>query len=430
MALRSLTETRPGTPALGQSVRRPAVRRSVWVVADQGLSSLTNVGVTIVIARSATPDAFGAFGIAFTVYALVLVVTRAVVAQPLAIRFSAQEPDRREIAAAAGAAALLGIVAGTAMVGGGLLVGHQVGGMVALVGAFLPAVLVQDVWRFTFFTVARPRLAVVNDLVWAVSLVAAGAVALLAEASVGWLVAAWAGTGTLAAVVGAWQAGVRPSADGWRYLRRHGELGGRLAVEVVSESGSTQLALVALGGIVGPAGVGAIRGARVVFGLFHMTLVGLMTTAVPEGSRLRARRPAALRPVLAAMSAVLVVVALAWGLVLAGLPAAWGRALLGETWPATRDLLPAATMTAVGAGVASGAVGGLHVLAAAGASMRVGLMGGLVTLGAALGGGALAGVQGGAWGLCLGTWAYAVGGWCWFLRARGGERRLEVVPDG
>jgi O-antigen/teichoic acid export membrane protein len=430
-AQRAPAADRAGPAALHQLLRRPSVRRSGWTVVDQALSSFTTFAVTVAIARSVAPAAFGAFSLGFTVYALVLVVARAVVAQPLAIRFSAHGASRDDIAAASAAAGILGALSGSAMVAAGLLLGGQIGAVVALIGCFMPALLIQDVWRFVFFTVAKPQLAVVNDLVWAVAQLIAITVVLVMGPSVGRLALAWAASAVVAAAVGARQAGVAPGSDGLRYLRRNGDLGGRFAVEVAFDSGSTQLAILVLGGILGPVGVGAIRGSRILLGPFNIVLIGLLAAAIPEGGRLHARRPGGLRPALQLMSAGLVGLAVVTGLVLFGLPDPWGRALLGQTWPATRELLPAAAVLAVGAGVASGAIAGLHVLAAATASMRLGIVTGAVTLVAAIGGGAVAGASGAAWGLCLAVWVNAIGGWWLLVRLpRGSPAARPAGTDG
>jgi O-antigen/teichoic acid export membrane protein len=416
-----LTRASARSSTLRGAVRRPAVRRSAWAVVDQGLSGLTNFAVTIVTARSVDSAAFGAFSMSFVVYALLVAVTRAVVAQPLAIRFSSrsESESESEVAAAVGAAAVGGVLFGSMMVGVGVLLRNEAGTVLALVGFFMPALLVQDVWRFVFFTNAKPKLAVVNDLVWTLTQLGLFAIVLATGASVGRLAVAWGAAALTAAAVGIKQAGVWPSSDGLRFLRRHRDLGGSFAIEVLFEGGSTQVAMLLLGAMLGTPAVGAIRGCRALFAPFNTVLVGLVSAVICEGGRLQARRAGDLYPAVQIMSALLGAVALACGLILLGFPTSWGRALLGATWPAAREVLPVITLTVIGTGLASGAVVGLRVLAAARTSMWSAIIAGIVAVTAAMAGGAGAGLTGGAWGLCLGAWVSAVVGWWLLVRLYG-----------
>src|SRR3954447_19034939 len=59
------------------------VRRLGWGLADQGLSSMTNFALAILVARSVSTSALGAFGLAFTTYTITLGATRALCHEPL-----------------------------------------------------------------------------------------------------------------------------------------------------------------------------------------------------------------------------------------------------------------------------------------------------------------------------------------------------------
>ena len=58
-------------------------------VGDQAFSSLTNFLLSLVIARNVTPEAFGAFTLAFAAYTIVLTIARSLTSEPLTIRYSA-----------------------------------------------------------------------------------------------------------------------------------------------------------------------------------------------------------------------------------------------------------------------------------------------------------------------------------------------------
>src|SRR6266511_3328609 len=151
------------------SVWRGRLRRAGWGMADQGFSSLTNFALGVLVARSVSPQAFGAFALVFTIYTLLLGFCRALATEPLLVRFTAA-PDRwpSGVSSAAGMAALIGVFAGS----GCLIVGSIFGGFIGYgligLGLTLPGLLVQDSWRYAFFAEGRADKAFVNDVVWAI----------------------------------------------------------------------------------------------------------------------------------------------------------------------------------------------------------------------------------------------------------------------
>lgn len=398
---------------------RPGRRRSAWVVVDQGVSSLTNFAASVIVARSASQGAFGAFTVALLVYAVVVSLTNALVAQPLAIRVSARADQRDEVAAAAGAAIVCGSVAGLAVVAASLLVDGPAGPPLAVVGVFLPALALQDTWRFALFTMGRPVRAVVNDLAWAGSQAVLMALALrTAGGTVAAPTAAWAGGAAVAALVGLRQADVRPAVgSAASYLRRHLRLGWQLATEVLFRSGSTQLTMLLAGASLGAAGLGAIRGAYILFGPFTVVLVALTAAWIPEGSRLLARSPDRFLPVLRLVSGGLLVLPLTWGALLLTLPDVWGHRLLGDTWPAAREVITPFIVSTAGAGVTGGAVLGLRIVAAASEALKARAAASAVTIVAGVVGASRYGPPGVVWGIAAGWWINAAAAW-WLLLTR------------
>ena len=59
------------------------VRRLGWGVADQAVSSLTNFGVSIYVARTLGAVQFGAFSLAYVTYAFALNASRGLATDPL-----------------------------------------------------------------------------------------------------------------------------------------------------------------------------------------------------------------------------------------------------------------------------------------------------------------------------------------------------------
>ena len=101
--------TRRRMPGLS-SAGGPAARRASWGVADQALSSLTNFGLAVVLARGLSPEGFGAASVTFAVYVLALNGSRSLTSEPLTVRHShlGRADWGRHAADALGAALLLG----------------------------------------------------------------------------------------------------------------------------------------------------------------------------------------------------------------------------------------------------------------------------------------------------------------------------------
>jgi hypothetical protein len=403
---------------IGPLVRRPAARRSAWVVVDQGVSSITNVAAAVLVARAVSADSFGAFSIALLVYMVVVSVARALVSQPLAIRVSARSEQHGEVAAAAGAAIVVGSVAGAATVCGGVVIGGVVGAPLVVTGVLLPTLVLQDTWRFALFTMGRPARAVVNDLVWAGALVLLIVLVLtMADGSVVLLTGAWAGSAAFAAVVGVIQTRAIPAPGGsLSYLRRHLALGWRFTGEALLSTGGMNVTMLVIGPIAGAASVGAIRGGAALFGPFTVVTLAVGTGGIAEGSRLLARAPHRVLPVLLALSGSVVAIAVIWGATLLALPDDWGRAVLGDTWPGARELVLPFTVGCAAGGVGIGALLGLRVVAAASAILRLAAVSACVSFAAGVAGAVLWGAPGGVWGLALGGSIHGIGSWALLRR--------------
>ena len=193
-------------------------RRTGWGLGDQAVSSITNALLAIIVARSVDASSFGAFGLAFSIYSIAVGASRALCSQPLSIRYASAppEPARAAVARSTGCALVLGVGIGAACAGSGLLIGGTTGGCLVALGATLPGLLLQDAWRYVFFTVARPAAALVNDTFWGVTQIALLVVILeVGRPDVGgqvaWLLGAWGAAAAASAALGAWQARTWPA---------------------------------------------------------------------------------------------------------------------------------------------------------------------------------------------------------------------------
>jgi O-antigen/teichoic acid export membrane protein len=405
-------------------------------MADQGMSSLSNVVVSVFVARSLTPTGFGAFGAAIVAYLLAQGTTRALIGEPLLSRYSASDAAaRRPLVSDMLGAALVTSLAGSAVVAlTGFFVGGVAGSALVALAVVLPLVLVQDTWRYVFI-IDRPGQAVVVDAVWLATVCAVLAAA-PRGAGAAWYVLAWGCTGGLGAVAGMI---LGRSALAWphpmRWLRNNRDMGLRFLGEFATGQAVGQVVLAGVGAIAGLSVIGAVRAAQVFYGPLNTIHQGIYLALVPEGARTTSAHR--LRRLMARASALLVGVAAVWMCVGLVMPDSWGTALFGETWTEAADLMLPMGLAMIAGSAATGGFAGVRALGAAAESLRARLR----TVGPQvvfpLVGAVIAAGQGYALGFGLGHGVSAVIWWAAFrsaLRSRGpvstGEPVVVDSPPG
>lgn len=424
--------TRPGDGAeeSGRSTRRAIAGRLSWGLADQAVCSMNNFAVGIYVARSLGVTAFGVFSLAWVTYGVVLNVSRGVATDPLMVRFSGVPAAswRAAVARSSGTALGVGAALGAVCLLVGVGLGGRVGSAFACLGVVLPALLLQDAWRFAFFAAGAGRKAFVNDLVWAAALVPAMVLAALAD-SVPAFVLAWGASAAVPAVYGCLQSRIRPRLTGARsWLREHRDLGSRYLIENVSNSGASQLRAYGLGVIVGVGAVGVVRGAELLLGPFLALLMGLSLVTVAEAARVLRRAPHRLGAFCLLLGGGQAAAALLWGGALLLMPGSLGAFVLGDVWHAASALIVPVTLGVAGAGLGTGASAGLRALAAARRSLRCQLIASACYVTGGLGGAAVGGTAGSAWGVAAAT---LIGSAVWWLQLRSAlrERRRNPLPE-
>ncbi|MFB6889999.1 hypothetical protein ACFCX4_11855 [Kitasatospora sp. NPDC056327] len=404
--------------------------RLSWGLADQAVSSMTNFAVGVFVARSLGVTAFGVFSLAWLTYGLVLNVARGLATDPLMVRFSGVPEAlwRAAAARASGTALVIGSSLGTVCLLVGLGVGGRIGPAFVSLGLALPALLLQDSRRFAFFAAGAGHKAFTNDLVQGVALVPAMVVAARVDTVAAFLLA-WGAAAAVAAGYGFLQSGIRPrvtAARGW--LREQRDLGTRYLAENVSLSAAGQLRAYGLGAIAGVGAVGTVRGAELLLGPFLALLMGLSLVTVAEAARVLRRAPHRLGAFCLRLGGGQAAAALLWGGALLLMPDRLGELVLGDVWHSASQLIVPATLGVAGAGLGSGAASGLRALAAARRSLRCQLFASACYLGGGLGGAALAGTAGSAWGVATAT-ACGAAVWWWQLRAALREHHRAPVTE-
>ena len=417
----------------GSTTRRGVLRvagRASWALLDQGVSSFTNFALGILIARSVSATEFGAFSLAFATYLIVLNLARAVGTQPLVIRYSERnEHDwRRGSARATGSMLAYGVIGGILSIGAGMLLGGTTGATFIALGLFLPALLLQDSWRFTFFAAGRDRDALLTDACWAGSLVLLLVGISQVASAVPAFVIGWGVSAVLGSIVGIWRSGVRPSPLRVRsWLQEQSDLAGRFTAEVIVSQVATQAAIYVVGFVGGLAAAGSIRAAQILLGPMHVILQASFLLAVPEGVRIRQRHPTRFPLSMAALGAGLTGIIVLWVSILLLAPTDIGSALLGDSWADAQLVLLPLGVALAAEGAATAPVIGMRVLADAVSGLRSRVIDSGVGFILAVGGALVAGAVGAAWGFAAAASIAVIVNWGFFVRS---ERRHRLVSLG
>lgn len=362
------------------SDRRPSfdgsqLNRSAWSIADQGISSLSNLAFGVIAARNLDVAAFGAVGVMLALYAIALNFVRGLISTPLTVTTAGKSVTdvarqaSKSLGLTLAVATLLGAVLGIVTIGAGL--GNR-NPMVAL-AIGLPLLLAQDHLRFVFVAQAKPHCALAIDGIWLLSMLPAltlGPHHWHGNAFVISLV--WVAGSGLSLAIGLLIAVVRPSMSGAaRFLRGSWSLAWRLSLESGIVGVSRQAAILTSVVILGVAAVSGIRAAQMLMGPYTVIAGGMMLMATAEATRLLNQSHTRMIRFLVALSTGLTVAALLTSWVLWLTPEALGRALLGASWAPAQDAIIFFGLWAAAAGVQAGAYVGLNALRAASSSLKL-----------------------------------------------------------
>ena len=411
------------------------VRRVGWGVADQGMSSIANFVLGLVVARNTSSGDFGAFSLAFVTFSLVISAVRGPSTDPLMVRFSGTTTPawRRAVAAATGTSLAGGVVAGMLCILVGLFLPSGLGVTFIALGVGLPGIMLQDSYRFGFFSCGEAHRAFLNDLVWGVLQVAA--IVVLAVANLvtpGSAMLVFGASGAIAAAFGYLQMRVAPApllARSW--LVDHKSLGTRYLVENTSIGAAKQIRITAVGLVAGLAAVGYIRAAEMMMGPFMILLAGVSQVAVPEAKHVLARSARALYRFCAIFAGAQALLVAGWGVIaLLVLPRGLGEALLGDLWaPAEPLLLPTLVLLWLVC-FANSAAAAIRALGASRRSLVAQLVSAAASVVLGVAGAVVNGALGSCWGLALGT-LLGLGAWAWELRKAINEHvPVQLATDG
>ncbi len=397
------------------------------------LSALTNTVLAILVSNHVNRVGFGVFSVAFLVFGICIGIERALVGQPMSIRYSGAEGSTLAVgrARATGTALVVGTVGGLGCIVVGTNLSGLLGDTLVATGVVLPFLLVQDACRLIFFAASRARSAAANDAVWAVLQLSGVAVLpLLTRPTVPLLVLIWGGAAAVSAVLALVQLSVLPNPLGAAaWLREHKDISGYLVAEYLLGTGAFQGGIVGVGALVGGddglAIVGAFRAAQVVLGPLNMLATAQQTFALPELSKRtwltrRQRTMAA-----AALSSGLGTVALGYALALLVMPDAWGEALFSDSWAGARAVLLPLSLGVTARALSEGCAVVIYSMGMARRTFRVMAIEAPLVFTLMIGGALVGGAVGAAWGMFLDQ-ALLVP--VWYSTLRAAVRDAEHVP--
>jgi O-antigen/teichoic acid export membrane protein len=323
--------------------------RVAWSITDQAAASLGTLGLSIIVARTSDVAGFGAYATVFIAYALALSGIRALLAMPYQMRLkqSSQPPSASGLL---GAVVVVAVLSSIAFAVTGLLIGGPMRLYLLIFAVALPALLLQDAYRFVLLYQQGPRAVALNDSCWTtVQLIGSALVAMTRGHAAPLHVAAW-GLGAAVAAGWGWQrSGCVPSLTrAPRFFRDTRRTGGPLLVETLAISGSGSASSFAVAAVGGLTAVAPLRGAGVLLGPVSVLTGGLLLLATPVMLSTGAADRGLLLRRCAGYGAVVAGACIAAVLAVLLLPAQWGEALLGATWSESRPVvLPVGLAVAV-----------------------------------------------------------------------------------
>ncbi|WP_396642505.1 hypothetical protein [Microbacterium sp.] len=310
-------------------------------IADQGVNSLSNFALVAFAAGASSATEFGRFAVAYAFLVFFLGGARALVGETALVHDSATRGQegglRREIVGASVPPALIGALV-LSVIALFMPPDARMVWLALAAGTFFA--VVQDSYRYVALVEGRTTLALVLDVVWTVPAVVAMAVLSVAQAGAPWVVVAWTAGAALSIVVAALALRALPDIPGgWRWVRSHASSSFRYLGEFASLNGSTLAVWVLLAPVIGSAGVGALRGAQLLFSPLNTIFTALRIAMIPELSRAAGTRRYRAR--LGELGGILLVGSIVYGFAVLLIGEDIGRALLGATWVEAESLRPA-----------------------------------------------------------------------------------------
>ncbi|MFV1362632.1 hypothetical protein AAHH97_04090 [Mycolicibacterium elephantis] len=405
-------------------------------MADQLLFSLSNLMLTVIVARESTAAQFGAFSLAYVFFLVVQGVVRGLVAEPFSLSYStSSESDWRGAARhGAGLTASMGGVVGVAISVGGWLGGGSLGHVICALGLLLPGLLFQDFMRYAALAARRPGAAMLNDCMQLVFQSVGIAFLLLGGHTSAWqILAAWGVSAWIAGAFSASHLRVRPNLGGmWRWFKRQGGLPRRLAADnLITQLGqhSGSLTLAAVAPI---SAVAALNGGATMFRPAAVFSMAVRSAVVPELVRSARHSISRFQRDILVTLGLLAALSILWSAVVLALPHTVGVSVLGDTWAKAEPLLPYLATAQVVTSCTIAPMVGLRSLAAGSRIVRARISTTVITVGFLVAGAVINGAMGTVIALAISRPIDASIWWAYYRKAiitAANERKSNRIAE-
>ncbi|MCC4908095.1 hypothetical protein [Microbacterium sp. cx-59] len=349
------------------------LRRVGWSSLDQGLSSVSNLLLSVLVARVTTLDEFGVFGIAFAIYQFGLGTSRSFLGEPALIRIAKGSSLSGSAGSLLGASALPGLLGLVVCVIAGALAGPS-GTLFFIFAAGFPFLMAVDSARYWLFANGRPASASLVDGIWiGAQLMSYGVIALLGVTNSSTVLWTWIAGAAVALTVFMLMQRAAPSLrGGWLWIKSTRDLSFRFWGEYLTISGTQQSVIYFSVIFSGLGASAALRGGQVLIGPLSMISMGVAVVALPAMANLVRANAIQMLPRRALLiSLSLLAATLVYAALLMLVPSALGEALLGESWSVGAAIVPLLILQTAVSNVAYGATAALRAMEKARLTFRL-----------------------------------------------------------
>jgi hypothetical protein len=383
-------------------VIRPA--SGLWLIAGQGFSSLGNIALTVLIARSSSATVLGEFALVLPLYFVVQRFTRAYLLIPRQVAVNSPKHEGGAAPYAAGVAIGAAAAMSAAMVG--LFVSGGIGAWLWTFAAVVPGLILYDTVRNELLAWGRMRSVAILDLAWLVLQGVASAAVVSADPSPTWYLLAWGGA-TYVVVAGASFLRFGPSVAALHIGLGLAALRGAKARigDATSDLFSSVLVIQAvpylLAIAIGLESAAALRAGQTLFGPVNVVTLGLLPMLQIRAAE-NARNGRVVLRLVHHQTLILGSVATVYAALLLGIPDSIGRQLLGDTWRYAAVMFPGLAALSLARLPNLATVTALRSLERLRALSILRVCGAFLLLGGAMGGAALS-LPAVSWGMALGA---------------------------
>jgi hypothetical protein len=333
----------PDAPRLSTRVTASSSRVLTLTVIDQGASSLSNFALAGIVAHYSHAGNLGVYAIVISTYIVAQGIVRSATSDCMLTRSETDDDVMLPYEQGGYLSAIIGsTVAGAIIALIALALPHTFLAPMLVLGISFPFMALQDFSRYIGISRHDPAYAVRLDVAWLVLFIAAFVVCKdTHHIQLGWLMAAWTGTGSL---VGLWTLRQHLARKDIKHLLRfwrdsEGAVGWRFAGQFALSSSWSYVIFYLLAFVLSVGALGIFKLAQLAMGPLSVASVGLQSAMISMAAKKFPVHPMrTLRFIFMVASGTAVVTA-AWMFAVYFAPVHAMTKALGPTWPQARHVV-------------------------------------------------------------------------------------------